>query len=264
VVPSASGFKQKDLFFGSLNTVYNLGSKGFFVDANPSADSNLTTWLAEYASISAKDTSLASYMPRVVYYQASTAKAEVRKLSGGAWWIPTLAAGSSLYLGSSLAGYTLDTAAGLGAGIYIWSLKGPQLIHTIVKGPISIVKTSGETIEILPDKKGNAAIEVGDDPIIIRGISPVEFMPIEIVNEAMNELQDTINKGNEKRMDTGAYEEALLTAKNLMKKGGNLLTALQMFNEANDELKHRLEGMTGMNPAVMGVSDTPAKTEKKK
>lgn len=262
VIPSNAGFAQKDILFKALNTTYDLGSKGFFIDAVP--DSNLTSWMAEYAAISAKDSFFASYMPRVVYYQASSAKADVRKLAGGAWWIPTLAAGRNLFLGSTLAGYTLDASVGSGTGIYIWSLKGPQVIHTVVSAPISVVKASGESIDVVPDKKGNVAIEVGNDPIIIKGITPEEFMPMEVVLDAINDLQATIAKANEKRMDTGAYVNALQSGKALMKKTGNLITALQMFKEASDELKHRLEGMTGMNPAVMGATDAAPSKEKKK
>lgn len=264
IVPSSAGFAQKDILFGTLNTVYNLGSKGFFIDAVPSADPNLTIWLAEYAAISARDSFFASYMPRVVYYQASSAKAEVRKLAGGAWWIPTLAAGRNLFLGTSLAGYTLDAAVGSGAGIYIWSLKGTQVIHTLVKTPISVVKASGEAIDIVPDKKGNVAIEVGTDPIIIRGIMPEEFMPMEVVIDAMNDLEATIARGVEKRMDVDMYIGALQNGKNMMKKNGNLLTALSMFQEASSELKHRLQGMTGDNAATMGATDVKPDAEKPK
>ncbi|MHB1458588.1 MAG: hypothetical protein ACYC0V_16890 [Armatimonadota bacterium] len=259
-----SGFSQKEFLFDALNTVYNLGSKGFFIDGASSADANLTTWLAEYAAISAKDSFFANYMPRVIYYQVSTEKAEVRKLAGGAWWIPTLAAGRSLFLGSTLSGYTLDAAVGSGTGIYIWSLKGTQVIHLVVKTPISVVKASGESLDIVPDKKGNVAVEVGKDPIIIRGIAPEEFMPIEVVTDAMNELQATINKGKEKRMDTGPYESVLLNGKTLIKKYGNHLTALRMFQDATAELKHRLQGMVDINPATMGNPETAPAVEKPK
>lgn len=259
ITPSSNASAQKDTFFGTLNTLHSLGSKGFIIDGLPLAQSEAIQWMGEYASLSRNDGAFVNYMPRVIYYNVSAAKTEVKKLAGGAWWIPTLAAGRSLYLGDSMAGYVLDADVGAGKGIYIWSLNGNQVIHVDSENPITITKTTGETIEVAPNKKGLVEITVGTDPIIVRGIPAEHFMPIEIVMQAMKELTETILIAEEKRMDTSAYVASFNQAKMMMDKNKNYLLALQICQDATAELKHRLQGLTGLNPATMGASEMPSK-----
>ncbi|MHB0999305.1 MAG: hypothetical protein ACYC27_08660 [Armatimonadota bacterium] len=259
LVPADGGYAQKDTLFSAMNTLHSLGSKGFFIDAALDKGSNIPAWIGEYSSVSTSDKYFASYEPKVIYYQLGSANASIKKLTSGSWWLPTLASGKDLYLGSDMAGYALDSVVGYGPGVYIWSLKGNKTITIASNAPVSVSGTNGDTVDLTP-KKGRVSFTVTEDPSIIRGIRPDEFMTVEIVASALKDLQDAITKANLKKMDTGSYQSNYAMAKKMMD-DNSLLLSLQMSQSVTNEINHRLQGLEGQSPEKLS---TPASILDKK
>lgn len=258
ITPKADEFTQKDALYSVLNNLHGLGSKGFIIDSQTPINSDASKWFSEYAALSRSDSVFTGYAPRVIYYPSTDEKLEPKKLASGAWWLPILVDGRNVHLGSTMSGYVLDSSVGPDNGIYLWSLKDPQRIHVYSKTALSVTKASGETADAVPNKKGIVEIDVDIEPIVVRG-TPVElFIPSEVVQEAIDNFAATIKMAEDMRIDTGSYQQTLKQAKAFMEKN-NFTTAFQVSYQSNEELKQRLKGMEGINPAVLGIEGSSGK-----
>lgn len=250
--PAGAAYVKKEDLFADINTIRDLGAKGFIVnDVRRSAieGANLLTWLAEYSSLSGGDKQFASYRPRAIYYPDGIAHASVTRLSNGAWWLPALLKGYSLYLGSSLAGYVVADSKRPGADIHIWSLEGTRTIRLVSSQAVTVTQISGDTTEVKP-KKGRVALTVGEEPILVQGIAPDQFLPVEVVAEAMQGLEEAISRAERKKMDASDYKAKLKDAKAMLDKN-HLMLALSLVQEARNEINRRMRGLEVM-PASSG------------
>jgi len=239
--PSGNAFTSREDLFGAINLPRDLGAKGFIVkDEDGINGANLITWLAEYSSLAADDAHYAGYRPQAIYYPQGVANASMRRLSNGSWWLPSVMTANNLYAGQGFAGYVVDIPGG-NHDIYIWSLKGPQVIHIVSQLPTAVTDISGVRTDINP-KKGRVEIAVGEEPLLVQGLTPQEFLPVEVVAEAIQELQKTIDRAEQKRMDAGDYVTRLKSAKSMMDKN-QLILALGLVQETNAELTQRLRGL---------------------
>jgi len=241
--PGGAAYEKKEDLFASINAIRDLGAKGFFVQdprGTGVSAADLLVWLAEYSSLSASDRQFAGYRPHAVYYPEGVAHAKVKRLSSGAWWLPALVAGSNLYLGSGLAGYTAVNPKG-GVDLYVWSQGGPRTIHAVASDTVTLVGASGDTTEVNP-KKGRVELTIGQDPVLVRGIPADRFLPVELVAEAIQEFEKAIGRAEQKRLDTGTYKHDLRTAKDLLDKN-QLGICLEMVRSITEEINQRLRGL---------------------
>jgi len=255
--PVGAAYDKKQDLFAAMNTAHDLGAKGFFVDdaRGTGVDgANLISWLAEYASLSLKDKQFGAYKARAIFYPERTAGASVKKLSNGAWWLPSLTPGTDLYLGTKLAGYAVIDPQTFDITICVWSTKGSQLIHLVAESKLAIMNASGSTTELKP-KKGRVEFTVGDDPVFVHGIAPDDFIPVEVVMEAIQELDNEIARGDRKHMDTSDYKSKLKNAQTMVK-ANQLSLCLNLVHQTTAEINQRLRGLDVM--PSLGL-DTPSR-----
>ena len=240
--PSGAAYPKKQDLFTALNGAHNLGAKGVLVsDAQGVEGANLISWLAEYASLSAGDKVYAAYQPHAIYYPQNAMRAVARRLSNGSWWLPSLAVGNDLYLGKSFAGYSINDSKRLDAYVCIWSLKGTQVIHLVTDRAITVTNASDVRTEV-KSKKGRVEYPVTEEPVFIRGIPEEQFLPVEVVAEAIQDLQNAIARAEQKRMDTSDYKTKLRDAQ-AMPNANQLMLSLDLVHGAADEIAHRMRGL---------------------
>ena len=239
--PAGTSYEKKDQLFSAINNLHELGAKGYFASmaGKTVSSADLMLWLAEYASISAKDQRYADFRPQVIYYPNNFAAGTVRRLKSGVWWLPTLSSGAQMDLGASLTGYALvDPKLGT-SDIYIWSPSGGQTINVVSETAITVLSDIGEATDIKP-KKGRIQISVTPEPQIIRGIDPQIFLPVETVVDAIAEFEKAIKRADTRAVDTTQYKRNLKSAKNMVGKN-QLGIAMDLARTSTLELNQRLK-----------------------
>lgn len=238
-----SEYQEKERFFGHINGLRQFGVKGFFVAGEPAekkiGGADLLVWLVEYGALAASDREFAQYRPTAVYYPHGFPDISMTRLEGGAWWLPALVPARGLELGSTLAGYTLLGPEGV--KLYVWSVKGRRIVHVPAGQNLTVTTASGERIEAKP-KKGRVELALTEDPTLIEGIPPEAFLPVEVVEEAIENLRKVIARGEQKGMDVSSYEDTVKRVRELVK-SNTLFIGLDMVQTAIDELTQRLKGL---------------------
>lgn len=246
MISRLGGYSSKESMFGAMNGLRDLGAKGFFADVRQQASSggsNPTAWLAEYASSVAGDKNFANYIPQTAFYPAGATRAKVKQFSGGTWWLPSLAKGEDLNLGSSLGGYTIVDANTGGTDICIWSLKGSQTLHFAASHTVTLVRNNGEKTDIKPSKKGGRVeVTVGEEPVVVRGLVGAEVLPLETVNDALQEMEKAVARADQQKMDTGSYKYDLQQMKGLVNIN-QFAVVLDMARVKTDEINQRMRGL---------------------
>jgi len=241
--PSEETFKHKDELFSAVNASRGLGSKGFILDYPRDAvpDASALGWLAEYSALYKNDKYFATWQPHTVFYPQGTNHAQIKRFGSGAWWLPILARGNDLSLGSTLAGYVIANPSVPGGTIYVWSLIGNQTVHLNTQAPVTLLRSSGEEIAIKP-QKGQVAIVIGEEPVMVRGIPADQFVPIEVVAKAIKDLEVAVAKVSEKYPSSSIFRSRLAQAKELYKKN-RLIAALDIVQSTMTEVKSVLSQM---------------------
>lgn len=194
---STAGYASREAMAADLDSLAEVGAKGLFVLGlqllpedvwkNHSLISvpEQLDWLRE---IKAKFLSAdrADYVPTVVYYPVQPAVgAETRRLAPGAWWLPSLRPGTVLSLGETVAGYRL---AGQD-GICVWSRTGPMtatLLPSEGRKP-SLAYPANAPGTLAVDKK-KITVKLGEAPIILTGVDPMQAFPLEVVEAEITKL----------------------------------------------------------------------------
>ncbi|HEY3298491.1 MAG TPA: hypothetical protein VGK34_07540, partial [Armatimonadota bacterium] len=209
IEPIAVGFERKEDVFSPVNAARGLGCKGFIFDSPAeSANQDTLRWLAECASAYSKDNAFAASRPRAVYYPLGAAHTSIKQFASGGWWLPMLAPVNDIYLGSTLAGYAMGDPSSQFQDIYVWSIHGKQNIHLYSSKPIMVVNESGQETLINP-KKGQVEFTVGEEPLVVKGMSTTGFVPLEVAVEAMKETEAAIAKAAKKFGDVSIYQYQL-------------------------------------------------------
>ena len=260
--PAGGVYGKKQDLFAAMNTSHDLGAKGFFVDdarGNGVDGADLVAWLAEYAGLSGNDKLYATYKPRVVYYPDGVAHAGIRKLANGSWWLPSLVPGTNLNMGADYAGYAVTDPQTYDTTICVWSLSGTKTLHLAGDNAITVITSSGSTTTIKP-RKGRLEFPVGTEPVFVHGMTPEQFMPVEIVVDAVTELEKLIAVADQKHLDTSDYKSKLKDAKAML--GRNQLgLCLDLVNEVKSEINLRLKGLQ-LVPSMGSTQQQPTGSSK--
>jgi hypothetical protein len=251
--PSDAVYGTKADLYGAFNTLRSLGTKGFFLDtgADAPASGALLSWLAEFAGTVPGDRQFAGLRPRTIYYPVGLESASVQQFTSGAWWLPSLAPGMEINTGGDLAAYIMIHPVTKDAEIYVWSPKRDTTIHLAAGDSITVVNSSGDSSSLKP-KNGRVEIRVGRDPVILRGVSMEQFVPVEAVEDSMEKLRQLMDKARRKLIDTSVYESILQRAQGLLS-NNQVSVALDMMRVSMDELNARLRGLESEPVNVTGL-----------
>jgi len=99
--PKTGGYPNENVMASSLDSLREIGCKGFFVDGI-STDQSQLEWLARFRAKLKPDT-LAEFRPAVVNYPiVPTTGAAVKRLARDTWWLPTLKMGATSFIGDGM------------------------------------------------------------------------------------------------------------------------------------------------------------------
>lgn len=248
LIPEGTAYQKKEDLFAAINASRALGAKAFIVsDTSRTAieGANLLAWLGEYASFSSHDKHFASHKPQAVYYPHSVEHTAIRKFANGVWWLPALIPGNTLYLGANLAGYTVVDPALTKPDVQLWSLQGTQDVQLVAHNDVTVVSLWGEETIIRPDKKKRVSLAIGEEPITIKGMALADFLPVEVVEEAIVELEKAIAEAERKKFDASDYKDKVKSAKDMLDRN-QLSLCLNLVQETIRELNHRVRGLNVM------------------
>lgn len=151
-----------------------------------------------------------------------------------------LASVSDMYLGPSLAGYAIGDLSSPAPEIYVWSMNGKQTLHFISSKPIKVWRVGGEETLIKP-KKDRLEITVGEEPVVAKGLSIAQFVPIEVVDAAIKEAETAIAAATKKFGDVSIYQYQVDRAKEMYRRG-MMGTSLDMARVTASQIEGLLKG----------------------
>lgn len=238
------GYAKKEDLFSVINGLRDLGVKGFFAagtggTAIGSAD--MLTWLSEYASLSSADRQFAGYRPRAIYYPTAFTQGKVMRFPSDIWWLPALKPGGELSLGSFYQAYTLVDPKSGSRDIYVRSPGSSRKVTLAVSDAITVTAPDGTTTQIKP-RKGRVQFDVTSEPVLVRGVTPDLFLPIEMATEELSQFEAAIARAEQKRLDVSEYRRSLKDARQLLDK--NLVgLCLDIVRTSTNEINLRMRGL---------------------
>ena len=244
-------FQSKEALFSTINLLRGLGAKGFFICGIPAEEkigaADLLVWMAEYGSVTVSDRQFAAFRPECIYYPIGFAEGSVKQFKNGSWWVPTLVPARNLDLGKQFLGYVLTKPQGV--ELYVWSPSGPRTITLLSSNPVTVKYPSGDESTAEPSK-GRVVIKVETEPALVTGIPPEQFLPFEVVQEAMQELEQLIAQAAANVPDAGFFLQNLDRAKKMMERN-DLSLAYEMVLANISQIKQRIREMSIISPVKM-------------
>jgi hypothetical protein len=241
--PAGQNFASKADLFASINMAHELCSKGYYVvpTGDQTSDANVASWLGEYAKNAIADKQFAGGHAAILYFPSGSSCAKIKRFSNGTWWLPTTRTGTDLYIGSLFSGYVVTNPDTGINSMYIWSNSGEQTIHLASTHPVTAVNIKGESTN-LKSRKGRVELKVGEDPLMVTGVALEEFVPIETIAAAVNDLQKLVARAKQKGLTVAEYEDNLREARAMM--GNNQVrVALDIVRTTTNELGTRMSGL---------------------
>lgn len=227
---SPASYPSESAMLASLDTFREIGCKGFFVDGLQSlsgeagacdlaANPEQLDWLRKFKD-RIKAGSLADFKPTVVRYPMTPhTGAHVKRLAPNTWWLPSLASGSTSFIGDGLGAYTM---AGEGK-TYLWSGTGPRTV-SIKPGPTGVpIAEFPESLKITKNKSGTFSIALSDIPTVLRGMDFALFFPYETASAEIETLAKTIPLADKAGMNVQQARSILSRAKTVLEKGQPLI-----------------------------------------
>jgi hypothetical protein len=200
----------------SLISLRDAGIRAFFTPgASPGA-----------VSATVADPAAAEQRPAVCFYPIGAGMSlRPRRLASGAWWLPSYAAGAALDMGEVASGYHIarDVPGGPGGSrvltTYVWA-PAPRLLTLATETSIEVFDTRGQLVkQSRPDKKGQVRLEVGPEPVIVRGFQARPLVPVEAVTQSLERMEALLRIARQRKIDTGIFRSALASAQGRLKAG---------------------------------------------
>jgi len=261
VGPQGSSFQQKEELFKTMNILHDLGAKGFFLSntgGSGISSADLLVWLGEYSALSATDKGYVGYIPRTIYYPDAYSKGKIKRLSSSLWWLPTLKPGLERDVGSSYAAYVIGDPKSPDSEIHIWSLSGKKTVTLVTANPLTTISVDGKVTEYQP-KKGRVQLVLNEEPVIVKGLSAEYFLPVEAVEEKIQEFEGLITKAESKHMDASTYRRNLKLAREQL--GKNQVGLCWDLIQTNiNEITLRMRGLQNIPALPSGEASIPSST----
>ncbi len=226
----AGGYPGENAMASSLDSLREIGCKGFFVDGI-SNDATQIEWLAKFGA-KIKPESLSDFKPMVIDYPiAPSTGAGVKRLARDTWWLPTLKMGSTSYIGDGLFAYAI-------AGedkVCMWSGIGPKTV-TLKAPPAGYPSVVFPTGADLTKRKGNLfTLTLTDTPTVLRGMDIALVFPNETAEMEIDKLQAAILEADKAGLGVKKARDSVDRAKNVLKNGQSL-TAYGIAQQSLQEL----------------------------
>lgn len=166
-------------------------------------------WISGYAANFDKFADVLTHSIPVLWYPAWAIRENpgVRRLSDGAWWLPSFRTGQVVDLGPQLRAYSLDDPDGAIPTIVLWSphYAMKQISFNFGKSAHPIIEDAAGLSVRIKTKQGESQVPVGDEPILIKNIAKLP-LPEEVVNEAEFEVGRLIATADSKRIPIDQYK----------------------------------------------------------
>ncbi len=225
---STSGYSSKEVLTADLGVLAEAGVKGIFVNGlqvlpddiwkNHSLASmpDQMGWLKSFKDSFVADRR-ADYVPQVIYYPVvPMTGAHTARLGPGQWWLPSFQMGGAMIIGDTIAAYTIPGHE----GICIWSRVGPQTVTFPMQPEFEpTIKFPLASEGILTVDKKNYTLKLGNDPVVLLGIDPVQVFPLETVDAEIAKLKPLAQQAKEAGSRVPDVSEAIKRATDLMKHG---------------------------------------------
>ena len=189
----------KGSLFGAIDTLRQMGVKGWF--AAPAGDDpgEIPAWLAEYRRGIEADPQAPEALPRYVLYPHSIRETggfgtahpptdfETRQLAAGLWWIPTLSAWQNLDIGPEMRAFSFPSNDG--DEIYIWSVTGKKRIHLRPRtfAIVEVRDIAGKMVRRQKDTD-RLRLDLTEMPLVITGMFAHQVAPIEVAKAELEEF----------------------------------------------------------------------------
>lgn len=227
-----SVYSSKSAMTGTLDSLREVGCKGFFVD-NLFADHSQIDWLSSFKStINNKWT---DFKPETICYPIDPPTgAYSRRIAPGTWWLPTLRKGETSYIGDGLYAYTI-----LGEGkTYLWSDTGRHTV-TLQSGAGTVSVDYPHGIKLDAKKSSTFTIDISDTPVVLSGLVFNQVFPRETADIEINRLAQIIPVADTAGIDVRNARNSLDSAKRVLAKG----QAYTSYGIANDALMKIVNAM---------------------
>ncbi|MCC6442293.1 MAG: hypothetical protein IT210_02430 [Armatimonadetes bacterium] len=248
---SQLGFASREAMAEHLRWLRDMGAKGFFLfglqllpeDTWKSyaltGDPKQLGWLSGFKRELESDAGFAAYRPRVFFFPTNLfPPSRISEIRPGVWWVPTLRRGVRLDLGDQMSGYLIQEQDGPRA--YLWSNGETQKIDIpITKGQeVQAFGPDGTPIPV--GKRPRLTLEVGPEPVQIKGLAAEDVFPMQIAASAMSEFERLLKVAQARRLEVKPFEDTLKGVKTLYKFNegtaaiiyGSIKTPLQILRSA--------------------------------
>lgn len=220
-VKTLVGYPNEVTMAATMDCLREVGCKGFFVDSLQALPDDTRgnfsllkapeqlDWLKAFKDKVDKK-SWVDFKPDVVYYPTSPLTgACVKRLARNTWWLPTLRSGSTTFIGDGLYAYALANED----KSVIWSGSGTRVI-TLQNSTKSLpgVEFPGN-VRIDGKKDGTFAIELGETPVVLRGMNLGLTFPYETANAEIAKLTKLIPEADKLGLDVKKARQTLEDAK---------------------------------------------------
>lgn len=241
------GYSSQNAMSASLDYFREVGCKGFFVDSLQALpddtrgnysllkDPQQIDWLKGFKD-RVKGSSWAEFKPSVITYPiAPTTGAVVKRLAPNTWWLPSLRAGKTTFIGDGLASYTLAAED----KSYIWSLSGTRTI-TMKAGPSGYPTVDFPAGANIKKLKGNMfSLTLTETPTVIRGMDYSMIFPNETADLAISRLAQAIPLADAAGLGVRDARTDLDRAKSVLSNG----LSMTAYGIAQTSLQQLLSGL---------------------
>lgn len=206
-------FPTEDQLRSVVGSLVDLGVKAWFVEA---AGGDEARWAAAMNGEAQQDTSLADRSPRAIFFPINARyPAETMQLPGGAWWLPTPAAGDRIDVGANYEAYRL--AAPYDRHIAIWTTGAPRKTKLLLHTPqtVTLHSVSGLPVDSRVVKDG-IEVTIRNEPLLIFGAdtTPVPEDAIQELVEAEAAITaEAVRKGADITEERFLFADALRKAR---------------------------------------------------
>ena len=206
----------------ALDSLRSLGMKAFYPFViSAGADTTQPVAVARTLAGALSLSNPAEYSPNALYFPSQPPVGGVMgQLPDGTWWLPTLRQGTAVSLGDTALSYAL------GADLCIWSDSGPARLTFVQRSKAkerraTLVYPSDPKAQksIINAKKDRMIVTVSGVPIVLRGMDPLQIVPLETARAGVDRLAAYANYAEQAGVEVAGYKLAVRQARKILDAG---------------------------------------------